>query len=114
LRLSTERGGFSLTVEHPAERVLFKTLIAALALLTVGYVYFVSASVLNVIARKDAVRETASLESKVSLLERDYYAATAALTPSSGERLGLSPVSNTRYVHRPGVVGVAETPLNEI
>ena len=49
-----------------------------------------------------------------SLLERDYYAATASIKPSSGERLGLSPVSNTRYVHRPGVVGVAETPLNEI
>ena len=114
LRLSTERRGFSLTAEHPAERVFLKMLIATLALLAVAYVYLVSASVLNVIARKDALRETAALGSTVSLLERDYYAATASIKPSSGERLGLSPVSNTRYVHRPGVVGVAETPLNEI
>ena len=114
LRLSTERRGFSLTAEHPAERVFLKMLIATLALLAFAYVYFVSASVLNVIARKDAVRETAALGSAVSLLERDYYAATAAITPSLGELLGLFPYSTPGYVHRPGVVGIDETSLNEI
>jgi len=108
------RRGITLTAEHPAERMMLRILLSALLGLALAYLYFVGASVLNVIARKDAVRETAALGSAVSLLERDYYAATAAITPSSGERLGLSPVSSTRYVHRPGVVGIAETSLNEI
>ena|SRR3989344_6983592 len=108
------RSGFSLTMEHSAERVLFRVLIAALIALTFGYIYFVSASVLNVVARKEALSQTASLVSAVSLLERDYYAATAAIKPSAGESLGLAPVSNTRYVHRPGAVGRAVVPSNEI
>jgi len=113
-RSFTGRTGFSLTVEHPAERVVFRALAITLMVLTGSYVYFVSSSVLNVIARKEALAETASLGSKVSLLERDYYAAAAAITPSAGHRLGLAPVSNTRYVHRPGAIGAAEVQSNDI
>lgn len=114
LRFSAKRAGFSLTAEHPAERFLFRVLAIVLLGLIGGYMYFVSASVLNVIARKEAVSQMASLGSTVSLLERDYFAATAAITPRAGVRLGLSPVSNTRYVHRPGTVSAAETSPNEI
>ena len=108
------RTGFSLTIEHPAERIAFRTLVVTLVALACAYGYFVSASVLNVIARKEALAETVSLGSRVSLLERDYYAAAAAIIPSAGDRLGLAPVSNTRYVHRLGVVGTAEVQSNEI
>ena len=114
LRFSPKRAGFSLTAEHPLENILFRVFIAALVILAGSYIYFVSASVLNVIARKEAVKEIASLGSRVSLLERDYYAATTAVTPKAGTQLGLSPVSETRYVHRPGSVGTAETQPNEI
>lgn len=114
LRFSTKKAEFSLTAEHPAERVMFRVLIALLLGLIAGYIYFVSASVLNVVARKEAMTHMASLGSSVSLLERDYYAATAAITPGVGARLGLSPVAHTRYVHRPGTVGAAETSSNEI
>ena len=114
LRFSQKRTGISLTTEHPAEWFVFRALLASLVVLAFGYVYFVSASVLNVIARKEALKETASLGSTVALLERDYYAATAVLTPSAGEHLGLTPVKDTRYVHRPGTVGSATVQLNEI
>jgi len=96
------------------ERLLFRFLAAVLVGLIFAYVYFVSASVLNVVARKEALSNIASLGSSVALLERDYYAATAAITPSTGENLGLTPISNTRYVHRPGAVGAATPSTNEI
>ena len=114
LRFSQKHAGFSLTVEHPAEWLIFRALFALLIVLGFGYVYFVSASVLNVIVRKEALKETASLRSTVALLERDYYAATAVLTPEAGRPLGLSPVSDTRYVHRPGTVSAMQGQLNEI
>lgn len=93
---------------------MFRVLIACLLGLMGAYTYFVSASVLNVVARKEAMTQMASLGSSVSLLERDYYAAVAAIKPTSGEKLGLAPVSNTKYVHRPGAVSVAKTQPNEI
>ncbi len=114
MKFSGKSATFSLTSEHTAEKVLFRALIAILFVLIVAYMYFVSASVLNVIARKEAVSHMASLGSSVALLERDYYAAAAAIKPGEGARLGLSPVSNTQYVHRPGTVGAATISTNEI
>ncbi|RJR13667.1 hypothetical protein C4585_01695 [Candidatus Parcubacteria bacterium] len=114
LGFKPQRTRFSLAVEHPMERLLFRFLAAVLVGLIFAYVYFVSASVLNVVARKEALSNIASLGSSVALLERDYYAATAAITPSTGENLGLTPISNTRYVHRPGAVGAATPSTNEI
>ena len=114
LKFSSRRRGFSLTMEHPAERILLQALFAALIVLACGYGYFVSASILNVIARKEALAETAALRSSVSLLERDYYALAAGVTPDKGEGLGLAPVSETRYVHRPGTVGVLDTAASEL
>ncbi len=112
-RLS-HRAGFSLTMEHPTERAVLKMLVAALMVFLGAYVYFVSASVLNVIARKEALAQTATLSSTLSLLERDYYTAGAAVTPSEGERFGLAPVSDTQYVYRPGTIGAARVVSNGI
>ena len=114
LKFETARSGFSLITQHPLERTIFRALIAVLFILICAYFYFVSASILNVIARKEALSEIVSLRSTVSLLERDYYALSANITPSAGMRLGLSPVSETSYVHRPGTVGVAQVRTNEI
>ena len=94
--------GISLTMEHPAERTAFKIFIAVLALLACGYVYFVGLTILNVIARKDALTQMSVLGNAVSDLEREYFAASQELGPEDGARLGLTPVLNTAYVHRPG------------
>lgn len=102
------RRGFSLTIEHPLERVLFRILCAALVILIGSYVYFVSASVLNVIARKEAIAQRASIASALAELESKYYAAAKGITPDTGEYLGLDSADSTKYVHRPGAVGIAE------
>lgn len=108
------RGGVSLTLEHPAERVMFRVLAGTLGILACAYVYFVGVSILNVIARKEALAQTASLASAVSSLERDYFAASQGVGPEDGVRLGLTPVSNTVYVHRPGNAALVTLPSNEI
>ena len=97
----------SLTHEHPAERTLFRMLVAVLLVIAGVYIYFVGASVLNVIARKEALLQTAQLTGAVSSLEREYFLVAKSITPEAGERLGLAPVANTAYVRRPGVVGDA-------
>lgn len=96
-----------LTAEHPAERRVFVALVAMLAVLLAGYLYCVSASVLNVIARKEAVAKSASLESAIGALEQEYFSYANDVTPATGATLGLAPVVETSYVHRPGAVASA-------
>src|SRR3989344_1347297 len=104
----------SLTVEHPLERVLFRACAGALLVLACACVYFVGTSVLNVIARQEALAQTTSLASAVSELEREYLAVSQNVKPEDGAQLGLTPVSNTVYIHSPGNA-VAVTPeRNEI
>lgn len=114
---SSARRSFSLTVEHPFEPAILRILAGLILLLGFAYVYFVGATILNVVARKDAMSQSASLTSAVSNLEREYFALSHELGPDDGTRLGLAPVSDTVYVHRPGNTaleahGVADT--NEI
>lgn len=106
--------GFSLTIEHPAEPAAFRSLVAVLGVLAVLYVYFVGSTVLNVVARKEANMQATSLASAVAQLESDYFAATQEIGPEDGARLGLAPVAQTEYVHRPGNAVVLTTPGNEI
>lgn len=106
--------GFSLTLEHPSERITLRLLLVALAALSSLYVYFIGVSVLNVIARKEALSEAANLTNTVAELERDYFVASQSIGPEEGTRLGLSPVLNTVYIHRPGNAAVAPARSNEI
>ena len=105
---------FSLAVELPAERAVFRILLAAFAMFACAYIYLVGSTVLNVIARKEALAQTASLASAVSELESQYFAASRSLGPEDGTRLGLSPVGNTMYVHRPGNTAAAKISGDEI
>jgi hypothetical protein len=100
-RLELQRAGraMSLTVEHPAERLLLRVLMLALLVFAVLYIYFVGASILNVIARKDALQQMATLAGAVASLEREYFTSTSSVGPDAGQRLGLQPVSATAYVH---------------
>jgi hypothetical protein len=105
---------FSLTVEHPHEQLVFRALAGTLVALGFSYVYFVGATILNVIARKETVRETAALETNVSKLERDYLVAAKAVTPRDGARLGLAPVTQSSFVYRPGATAVATIERNAL
>lgn len=87
---------------------------AILFLLVFSYLYFVVASVLNVIARKEAVSRAAQLGSSIGAYERDYFAISEKVKPDAGAQLGLYPVSNVAYVHRPGAVVQVLASHNEI
>lgn len=102
-------GTYILNTEHPLESTVLRVLLAVLLTLTFSYIYFVGASILNVIARKEALVETTRLSSTIGNIERDYFAMSSSVTPESGTALGLAPVSSTAYVYRPGVVGQIET-----
>lgn len=106
----------ALAIEYPIETAVLRTLCAALAVLVFSYLYFVSASVLNVIAQREARTQADGLMTAIGTAERDYFALSNAVTPEAGVPLGLGPVSNSNiaYVYRPGVVGQAESPRNAI
>lgn len=114
LQFPASRRTFALHVEHPLERVAFRVLFAILFILICAYLYFVVASVLNVVARKEAISRSTQLGSAIGAYERDYFAISEKVKPDAGAPLGLYPVSNIAYIHRPGVVGKAETSNNEI
>lgn len=116
---SAKRGSFSLTIEHPVERMALRGFVGTLVLLALLYVYFIGSSVLNVIARKEALTQTASLTNAVSQLEREYFASTQSVGPEEGARLGLTSLEDTVYIHRPGNAALAGqaallAPSNEI
>lgn len=98
-----------LAAEYPAERLAFKILIALLAVLVFAYFYFVIASVLNIIARKEADAQASKIESAVGDLEQQYFALSQEITPQAARELGLAPVSQTQYVYRPGNDASADT-----
>ena len=96
----------ALTMEYEYERIAFKWLFIVLAALVCAYLYFVSASVLNVIARKDAMRSMSESTSAIASLEQRYFDLSQDMTKATAENLGLAPVTKTAYVYRPGTVGV--------
>ena len=106
------RRAISLTLEHPTERIALRVLAFSLTVLVLLYAYFVSASIINVIARKDALKQIATLASAVASLEREYFAAAQAVDPESGTRLGLVPVGKTTYV-RTSEGRVADTMVSD-
>lgn len=99
----------ALAVEYPAERVILRSLIAILIALAFCYLYFVTASVVNIMARKEALTQSAQIDASIGTLEEQYFTLSQAITPQSGLAMGLSAISNTDYVDRPGNVSIADT-----
>jgi len=105
---------FRLTQEHPLENKAIHALAFMLLLAIFSYFYFVGASILNVVARKEALAKSAQLTTDIAKYEKDYFAISQSLTPEYGTQLGLSPVSKTAYVYRPTSLGQAQMQHNEI
>lgn len=114
LNLPTSPTAVGFAAEHPSERYLMHALAFGVALCAVLYVYFVVASVLNITARKDALRQSAVIESSIGMLEETHFALSRDINPESAGRLGLAPVGSASYVYRPGTVGIASSDRNEI
>lgn len=101
-------------MEHPFERIAIRVLSLTLVMLVGGYLYFVSASVLNVIARKEALAQTTKIQGVIGGLEQQYFTLSQEVSPATGALLGLTPVQDTQYVYRPGNVGAATIARNAI
>ncbi|MEK7134088.1 MAG: hypothetical protein AAB804_03385 [Patescibacteria group bacterium] len=104
----------SLSVQHPFENTIIRVLSIALIVLVFGYLYFVSASVLNVMARKEALAEVTKIQGFIGGLEQQYFALSEGVTLQAGATLGLSPITDTQYVYRPGNVGAVTIGRNAI
>ena len=91
-----------LAIELPFERRAFTVLASILGLLCLCYLYFVAASVMNIVARKEADARASAAQGAIGSLEQSYFNLSQSLTPSSAVALGLAPVTETAYVYRPG------------
>lgn len=114
LHFSGARRGASLSMEHPAERLALHILGIILVAIIGGYFYFISASILNVIARKEAISKISMIQGSIGGSEQRYFELTKGISPHSGPALGLSPIKEQAYVYRPGNVGAATMAANEI
>ena len=104
----------SFTAEHSIERLAFKVVAGTLIGLGCLYLYFVTASVLHVMERREALAKVHAIQSTIGSLEQRYFELSQGLSPKDGGKLGLSPVSQTSYVSRPGVIGAVTIARNEI
>ncbi len=111
---STHQKGISLSLEHPFERIIVPVLSFTLVVLIAGYSYFVSASILNVIDRKEALAQITRIQGVIGGLEQQYFTLSQGVSANTGVALGLTPVQNTYYVYRPGNVGAVTIARNAI
>ena len=111
---SSAHRGASLSVEHPMERTALRVLSMVFVVIFCSYLYFVSASILNVIARKEALTRVSVIQGSIGGLEQNYFELTKGISPQSGPELGLAPITKQHYVYRPGNVGAATIARNEI
>jgi hypothetical protein len=103
-----------LSVEYPYEQAALSALAVIFVLCLLTYVYFVSASVLNVMAQREADRNSQLLEGEIGKLEQQYFALSHAVTAQNAQEIGLVPIQKTAYVYRPGAVGVVSVSSNAI
>ncbi len=108
LQLEVSRKRHGLAVEHPYERRALSLLFIMLAVLFVGYLYFVTSSILHVMGRTEAVREIQKIESTIGQLEKNYLALSQSVSPEAARALGLAPIEETSYVHRLGNAASAQ------
>jgi len=99
---------------YPGEHILFQGLVCAVVACVFAYAYLVSFSIMNVIAHKEAIAKSEKLQSAVGGLEEEYFALSKEVTPEMAGRLGLTGVSKTSFVRRPGAVGSAAVTPSEI
>lgn len=105
----------SLSVEHPFESIVFRALVATLFLLLAGYLYFVSATVLNIMARKEADIESSRIQGSLAGLEQQYFALSQSVDEHVASSLGLSELKGADYVYVPGsTASAAGLARNEI
>jgi hypothetical protein len=104
----------ALSYELPYETVVVRYLCAMVGIIVLLYLYFVSASVLNVIAQREASQASAQMQSDIGVLEGKYFALSQIVTPAQASKLGLTQVAESSFVYRLDTVGVVPSTKNAI
>lgn len=80
---------------------------AALVILFIAYVYFLCASVVHVVIRKEVMSELASVNSEVSRLEAEYIKRQHAVSDAVVEQKGFVAVAEKVFLERGDDTSVA-------
>jgi len=94
------------------EQAAIYTLVGIMALLLFAYAYFINASVLFVVERKDSEKKSSALLSQISTLETNYFNASENINISLAYSMGFKETSNISFANRKSIVRRAIT-LNE-
>ncbi|SRR5258708_4719463 len=82
------------------EKRIFWSLIAALVAVFCMYVYFINATVMNIVGRQAADREITAVNSKIASLESRYLALSNTITPAYAASLGFIETKGEQYAVR--------------
>lgn len=88
------------TQVYQQERRFFYAALMCLLASIAGYMYFVSASVVHVVVRKEVDQEIASLVSSVSQLESQYIEAQHLVSNDIATQHGFQHITDPVYVNR--------------
>lgn len=114
LQLQLNKKIAALSVELPHEYTVLRGLFLVVGVLILAYLYLVSASVLNVIAQREADQASASLQSNIGVSEGKYFSLSRDMTPARAAKLGLQPVAQSSFVYRLDTVGIVSAEQNAI
>lgn len=84
------------------EQRLFFAQVALLLALFAGYVYFISASIVNVVLRQEAMVEISNLHSAISEREAEYFTRKQSLDIAFAKSEGFTDLSSKRYITEEG------------
>lgn len=97
----------ALSNDTSVQRIVFKSLVSSLVLLSLVYVYFIGSITFNVLARKSLENNMRELGSRVNNLELTYLSLSNSVDKnfalSSGFVDATSPIFATRDVSRVAV-----------
>lgn len=82
------------------EQMLFWVLVAATVAMLALYIYFISASVINIVLRKEMLLEISAAHSRIGDLEAQYLAITNTIDANYAEAEGFAFVDSPVYVSR--------------
>lgn len=85
---------------HHLERQLIRALFLTLFLLASLYVYFLSASVLNVVMREEIGKDIAAFNSQIGELEHSYLSQKNRIGLNDASTLGFVKIADKRFVER--------------
>lgn len=89
-----------LSYAHPLERYAFFLFGALLAVLSVAYIYFVIASVMDVAARGELAQSGTKISAEVARMEAEYLTRTSAITESVARNHGFVSIRERSFVEK--------------